>query len=369
MPEVVNAPASQRLQLSPEDNARIDAVLADLQARRVAKADGEGVAPLSDRSQAALKAVYRILLPHRGEITEDDIDELLEDLALDDSQDPVPVDADVDAAGESIQAAAKAATNTTAEGACMATSDDKAEKAAGKMPWDTEPDDADKKKKHAAAKAAALKAFNAAMDDDEDAKANKAADSEDDEDGDEAKKSVTKAADALPPETRAYFDAIQKKAAAERAALVEKSVALETQLHALMEEKAIKGHEAVLKSACGDLPIDVPKTARVLKSLAAIDQAAHDDYLATLKAANQACKVQKAFGGAGLYSVMGHSPGVSGQLEGATAEQKLEAMVNGVVAKSSGKCAHGDALRQVLATEEGLALYIENAEQAKRGGR
>ena len=367
---------TQQLALTPEDDARINALIAE-RVSRVEKA--EGVAPLDERAQASLKAVYRILLPMKDIITADDVYALLDEAGIGDDDDEASDETDgVDPADAAEVALDKSGDNPNNKGDDVAKDAEdsaKVEKAAGKMMWDGETPKGMSADKHAKAMKAAQAAYKAFGCDD---KTEKAAD--DDEEGVEKaapwmkEKGVTKSADALagvPAEARAWFEAVTKRADEANRALVQKSAALEAEVKGMREERVLKSYHDQLNGQFRHLPINVEKTARVLKTLSETDKEAHDDYLSTLKAANEAARVSKSFGQGGLYGSMGSTPGAGAEGRmtsgGSSAETQLEALVDGYVAKSSDRVSKADAWAKVLATDEGIRLYEQIA--IDQGGR
>lgn len=353
--------------MSPEQEARIDALVAK-RAQRVAKAD-EGdadsagdAAPLDERAQAALKAVARILTPFADQLTEDDMAEMMAEVGIIDGDDEDGDDGDaedVDATDVGVTPAdnttllvQRSAADNTQKDDSMADNakpwekDDMKKADAPSLPAQAEGvSDAD----YRAATKAALDAFKAAVSDNSTATEKAADDDDKDEDKDKAEKSVAKSAGV----SAAY------------AAVIAKSASLEARIREMEDEREMKGYAEQLR-AFSNLSIDVAKTARTLKTLAAHDRSAHDDYLAQLRSSNEQLRINKSSPG-GLYGSSQSHHGQQTQASGnGSAEQELETMVNNYVAKS-GSSDKGAAWAAVLKTPEGLAAYEKSALERKGG--
>jgi hypothetical protein len=353
---------SEILTLTPAQEDRIDAAIAK-HASAVAK-DDEAM-PLDERAQAALKAVYRILLPFKDQITEDMVDELIAELDPEDDEgdDDDDLLSEGDIEPEEVLQSADNETDPTEENDNMKKKADWEDMKKGADWAPKKPDGMDEAKHQAAvdsAKAAYSKACGAAA---------KAADDEDDdgepfeEDKKMQKSAVSKAMNGVPAEHRAIFEAVQKAAEADKRQWVEKAASMEAEIRAMKDEKILKAYEEQVGVECQTLGLDVSKTARVLKSLSGSDQEAHDHYLETLRTSARSAT------GTGIFKSHGVSPNASASRSVASnangsAKAQLEAMVNGFVAKGEAP-SESAAWAAVLKSEQGIRLYEQ---AAKEGG-
>lgn len=358
------AAAKNPFALTPEQDAAADACIKSL-AERVAKAAGdmpetEGEDDgLSERAQQALKAVYRILLPFKDEITDADLDALQDSIGMADGEagDEIVDEDGNEVTNHEVVAQSADGPPTDKEDTMADKDDDDVEKGAAEgMDWSkiSKPDgmsDDD----HKAAMDMAKGAYKSKM------KASKA----------------TKSADGARTETKdepveKSLDAIAKSYEESNKALIAKTASLESQIQKMNDERDVLAIESDVRAQFKHLAVDVAKTAKVLKSLRDTDKDAHDSYLESLRAANEQVKVSKSFGSGGLYGQIGQSVGGMGadgkyQAHVPTdAESQLEALVEQHVGK--GDCrTKADAWGAVLKTAKGAELYTQMAVEQNRG--
>lgn len=340
---------------------------------RVIKADG--ASPLSDRAQAALKAVYRILLPFKAEITDADIDELAETIGVgqaDESDAPTDSD-DVVAEDEEVAQSADQDKDKD-QGDEMANKADDQDKPAFLKAADVKAED------HQAAMKAAKEAYKKAL-----GATNKAADDESEE-SDKKEDGVTKSADitkspdwaSLPAQVRAHFESVTKSADAEKRAWIEKSAGLEARVRKMEDEKEMAGYQAIVKSELRGLSLDVDKTCKVMKSLASVGPEELEGYVSHLRSLNEQVKVNKSFESAGgLFGSAGQSAGAahSGQISSyASSESGAQAKADELakqyqashVAKADGtSMSFNDAYAAIMATPQGVDLYEQITRESR----
>lgn len=338
--------------ITPEQDARIEQVIAK-RAQPVAKddatltatpdataedaaADADAGMP-DERSMAALKAVYRILLPFKGQISEDMVDDVLAELDLDGTGEDGQ-DGDEDALGDDADGDID---DTQEEEAAMAKS--QATKAADWSP--TKPDgvsDDDHIKALAAAKAAYGNAIS------KDADGNDNGDDEDDEDDNDVKKSVQKS--ALPGHAE-----LVAKAEAEKKQWIAKAAELEARLSKMEEERVLKSHEDDIRRDCQVLGKDAAQQAVILKSAYASSKEAGDAYRELLAESAKLSHQSGVFKSVGTSSNASFGAYVPADGGGSPRDQ-LEAMVKGLVQKGESKD-EAAAWATVLNTKRGQELY------------
>lgn len=355
---VPESPQRDLFAITPEQDAKIDEVIAK-RAQPVAKDLGDDAsgptdgAPEDDtdsdddgmpdeRSMAALKAVYRILLPFKGQITEDMVDDVLAELDLDDNgedgQDDDETADDEDVEGD--------ADDINTEDAAMAKSDnmpdalkDKLEKASDWAPNQPEGmSDDDYTKAVAAAKAAFSGACSKDAGDDED----------EDEDDDDVKKNVKKS--ALPANAE-----LVAKAEAEKKQWIAKAADLEARLGKMESERVLKSHEDDVRRDCEVLGRDPAEQAQILKSAFEANEATGKAYRSLLAESAQLSRSGGVFKSVGTSSNASFGAYVPSDGQG-SARTQLEAMVKGLVQKGEQKD-EAAAWASVLNTKRGQELY------------
>lgn len=349
--------------ITPEQDKKLDAVIAK-RAQPVAKDLGDEAAGPTDgapdetapdttddgiddnmpdeRSMAALKAVYRILLPFKGQISEDMVDDVLAELDLDDTgedgQDDVETADDADVEGET--------DDINEEDTAMAKGDgmpdelkDKLEKGASWTPAQPEGmSDEDYNKAVAAAKAAFSGACSKDAGDDED----------EDEDDKDVKKNVSKS--ALPKHAE-----LVAKAEAEKAQWIAKAADLEARLGKMETERVLKSHEDDIRRDCEILGRDPGEQARILKSAFEANEETGKAFRSLLAESARLSREGGVFKSVGTSSNASFGSYVPSTGQGSPRAQ-LEAMVKGLVQKGETKD-EAAAWASVLNTSRGQELY------------
>lgn len=294
--------------------------------------------PLSERAQAALKAVARIMAPFKDELTSDHVGAVAHEVGLggahtEPADEKTPHDEQV------------------------------AEKDLG---TDAIPENVEEEH-HAEALALARKAYgehlsklgyrkypDAEMQ-------QKSADDENESEDDEEEESVGKVAksagtldlSAFPKEQRSQLESVFKahqELVATNKEQVRKIADLEKELS---HERDLRVTKEFTERAQGfkHLGANTEKLAKVLKTLAATDEDAFKEVESVLKTAD------RQLGTAGLFGERGSKLSRSG--DAVTAEDKLQALVDQVVEKSGHEMTSEQAYEKVLKTTEGKRLYAE----------
>lgn len=333
----------QQFLLTPEQDKAIDGVLAKHQ--RVTKADdgdpvqddalrenidvetGEdagGDEGLDARSLAALKAVYRILQPFKGQISEDMVDDVLAELDLDgtgeDGQDSDEDDIDGDDADDSDDDGNDDDSDTpTEDGQAMA--DDKLPEEFKKADtWSPSKPDGMSDEDFGKAVAAAKSAFN---------NIGKKADNESDDDGDDDDGKVSKSLLAkLSPE----HAALVRKSEDARYEAIAKAAALESRVAKMEGERILKAHEDDIRKDCIILGKDPAEQARILKSQFDANKEAGEQYRSILRDTAKLTHQSGIFKSVGVSHNSSFGASVPSDGQGSPKEQ-MDAMLRSVVQK------------------------------------
>lgn len=314
------------------------------------QATDEGVShahtPLSDRAQAALKATARILAPFKDEITDDHMDAIQGELGIGSNEDEeTPHDDDE---GEDGDVEMSAAYPEEIEDEHHAEALDMAKKAYGahleKMGYRKYQDPSLEE-----TNASKTVGKDADMDDD------------DEDEGEDDVSKVSKSADlsAFSQNQRGQLEAIVKShnaALEENKVLVRKTADLEKQLKIERDERVLKGFKEQARSF-KHLGADTDELAMVMKSMAETDPRSFEKIEAILKSADEQIRVGSLFGESGSRQSRsgGNAPA-----------DKLDALVDSVVAKSDGKTKE-QVYDEVLKTAEGKRLYAEYKASRQHG--
>lgn len=342
--------------VTPEKMAKIDKVLKGLSAKKVAK-DGDlapksdsrvskepgemepGHQPLSDRAQAALKAIARIMVPFKDELTGEHLGAVAQEVGIGDSKtEPSDEATPGDETHKGISGAAfpqEVSDEHKSEAVAMA------KKAYGahleKLGYRKYPDaEMQQKSKEEACE--------------------KDADSDEDEEEEDRVGKVNKAADldlsAFSKEQRGQLDVIFKS----HQDLVQKNADLEKEL---AHERDLRETKEFTERAQGfkHLGANTEKLATVLKSLAKSDKKAFDEVDQILKSAD------KKIGTGDLFKEIGSSR--SGGDPGSAAA-KLDALVDSVVQKGDERTRE-QVYDAVIRTGEGKKLYNDFRNERKGG--
>lgn len=306
-------------------------------------------APLSDRAQAALKAVARILAPFKDEINDGHLDAVQSEVGIDpDVDQATPSDDDetqknYDDIEMSVAYPQEVEEEHSAEALKLA------KKAYGehleKMGYRKYPDPS-------------LESTNASKHIGKDADMD---DEDDDEEEESVGKNINKSADALdltafPKNQRAQLEAIFKAnndLVQVNKALVQKTADLEKRLEVERNDRVLKGFKEKARGF-KHLGVDTDELAVVMKSLAESEPSGYEKIEAILKSADEQLRVNKSFNG-GIYGEMGTKASNAG---GGDPGARLDALVDSVVAKSEGKTRE-QVYEEVLKSKEGKRLYAE----------
>lgn len=295
--------------------------------------------PMSDRAQAALKAVARILAPFKDEITDGHMDAVQNEVGI------AGETAKDEDGGEDVEMSMDAPEGVDPEhhNEAMGMAKKGYMSHMEKMGYRKYPDPAlDKTNATKTAKAKD--------------------DGEEEEEEEERVGKVNKSADALdlsafPVSQRSQLEAIFKTAVAATEAnkeLVKKNDDLQKQLHEERDIRVLKGFEERAKGF-KHLGANSQELAVVMKSMAESDPKGFEKIESILKAADEQMRVAAMTGG-GLFNELGsrqsgggvHGPG-----------DKLDALVDQVVQKSDGAKSREQVYEEVLKTAEGKRLYAE----------
>lgn len=349
-----------------------DSALTDEGRARVEKAVGQaaaaqdGQARLNDRAQAAMKAVARILAPFADQLTQDDLASLGVAVGLG-QDDEVEGDTENDPTLDDALGGAAGSVDVPEE---------KLMADANKPPFkdvtmDMEPPVGVEDGDHKMAMGAAKKAYMASL-------AKKDYNCKgDDEGGDEeedsmsdvsmAKKKVDKSAVALSafaPEQQAQLEAVFKSNAMlqqQNKDLIAKTAEM---AQAVERERDIRLSAEFIAKAEGFKNLSCDK-ADLASTLRGFHDRGDTEGLEKIERVLKAADAQAAAGGkfGGLFSVKGASarPSTVG-----SANQKLDALVDGQVAKAAGGKTRAQIYTEVLDTPEGQALYAQSVTEARR---
>lgn len=341
------------------------AVRSMVQKRDIAKANGDD-APLalSERAQAAIKAVARILAPFKDEITDADLDALQAAIGMSEG-----IDEQQEHEGEPVEQAAALSSGGDDE------DEDKPE-LEEKLGHDLYPEEgkpSEDRNQHAPIVAKAADAMSMecppgvdpehhakAMDAAKEAYTKNIADkgyvqkTNEDAPMTDANE-VLKRLDAFPQAQRDQVQALFRSTMDEHKKLIRKSKALEAELQ---HERDIRLDQEYLTKAnilapdLGDE--DRRDMAKILKSLASTDKPAADKLEAILKSAHAQHEEVSKMGG--LFGEYGSR--LSGGGAG-SAESKLDALVDSIVMKTSGEKTREQIYKQVVMSPEGKKLWRE----------
>lgn len=326
-------------------------------------ADHQDTAPLSERAQAALKAIARIAAPHKDELHAGHLGSVGQEVGLKAAPKAAPMAApdkatnDPDAPqGSTVEMGQMAIPEGVSEEHHMAALE-KAKGAYGeslqKMGYRQYPDpsleetNAMEKSKHG-------------LEDDED---------EDDEGEDVGKTAVGKSArpelSAFSKEQKAQLETVFKantELAVANKELVKKNADLEKEIKTERDARVLKEFEAKA-STFKHLGANTQELAEVMKSLSETNPKALEKIESVLKSNDEQLRVA-AMSGGGLYGEIGSRQGAGGAGD---AEAKLDRLVDSVVSKSDGNLSREQIYDEVLKSKEGKALYRE-MKQTRKGG-
>lgn len=354
--------------VSPATMKKVDQVLKTLTAKRVRKDGGDLMPtkdsrtykeddggdmgdgdvemaddkPLSERAQAALKAMARIAAPFKDELTQKHLSAVAQEVGI---GEPAPTEAPDE----------------------KTPSDEKLDK--GLM--DSESPEGIEGEHHAEALAMARKSYgehlkklgyrkypDAEMQQKSKMEAcDKDADSDEDDEEEESVGKVNKSAldlSAFPKSQRSQLEMIFKA----HQELVQKNEELEAELEKERDHRVSKEF-AERARGFKHLGVDSNKLATVLKGLASKDADAYKEIEGILKSAD------KQIGAGGLFGEIGSRQSGTGDPSNASA--RLDALVEQVVQKSDGAQTKEQAYDAVLRTAEGKRLYKEYT-SARPGG-
>lgn len=314
-------------------------------AEKGATATGGDSQDLSDRAQAALKAVARILSPFKDEISDAHMDAVQNEVGIEAPDDKTPKD-EIEMSMDMPDGVEKDH-HDEAMGMAKSSYMQHMEKMGYRKYPDQQPKVGSEK--------------GVMKDEDGD-------DEEEEEDSSVSKVAKSEGAldlSAFPVGQRAQLEAIFKSHAdltQENKTLVEKTANLEKELKVERDERVLKQFQEKTRGLT-HLGADSEELAVVLKSLNDSNPESMAKIEAVLKAANEQVRVAAATGG--LFSERGSSQGRTGG--GNSAQDKLEALVDATVQKSDGNKSREQIYEDVLKTAEGKRLYTEY-KGARKGG-
>lgn len=289
--------------------------------------------PLSDRAQAALKAVARIIAPFKEEISDEHLDAVQNEVGIqpgsNEGQEHSKVEMSM-AIPEGVSEEHHSASLDMAQKAYMTNLE--------KMGYRKYPDQQPK-----VGTATVDKKVDEGDDDPEEedvSKVNKIL---------ELSEFSEKQKSQLEKIFKSHDDLVN-----ENKTLVQKTADLEKELKTERDIRVTKGFEEKAK-AFKHLGSNTEELAVIMKSMAETDPKAYDKLEAVLKAADNQIRVAGENGKAGLFGEIGSSQGNRG---GNSAEAKLDAAVDAIVAKSDGKTRE-QCYDDFLKTSEGKRLYAE----------
>ncbi len=358
--------------VSPETMKKVDKVLKAMHAKAEKAAgdmepgkessvykmpeDGESAPdhkPLSDRAQAALKAIARIMAPFKDEITDEHVGAVAHEVGIggsksepsDESTPKDEMEKDDDVMMEKEVGAIPEGVKEEHHSEALEMAKKSYADHLHKMGYRKYPDaEMQQKSKDEMCKAKDKKAKDMEDEDEE----------EEESVGKVAKSAGTLDLSAFPKEQRSQLEMIFKS----NQDLVKKNLELEEALNTERDLRITKEFDERARTF-KHLGVENAKLSKILKSLASTDVEAYKEVESVLKSAD------RQLGAGNLYGEIGTRRSGSG--DPSSAEARLDALVEQVVQKSDGAQTKEQAYEAVLKTAEGKRLYGEFKAARKDG--
>jgi hypothetical protein len=336
-------------------------------------AQGAGMAPaLSSPAQAALRATARILAPHKGELTADDVEEVLNAIGIacspDDDQGDVASGGENDGDlldGDPDYVALSLGDDVHVD-VPMGGATGWAQKLRMKKPDEVQDDH------HSGAMAAAKSAYVDALSKNGYKLSDKAKEPEEPSMSGEPVAKGDLDLSAFPAAQRTQMEAIFKghtELVQTNKELIEKNAELSKQIAVERETRVMKAFEEKA-SAYDRLGAPKEKLAKILKTVSEANPEMQAELESILKSANEQLALGDDFGG--IMEETGSR--ASGTPAGGSAQAKLDALADGYVAKSGEEdLSRAQVMRKVMKSAEGRRLVAEidadNERMKRRLGR